>query len=82
MPKKVVEFPTDPPAYDAFTCPRGMWVEYNTNRFEIGRDAYGHVQDIRPIGRSYVIWHTGNDYNFLGMRRAIVALSLCAFMTI
>lgn len=37
-----------------------------TNRFEIGRDAYGHVQDIRPIGRSYVIWHTGNDYNFLG----------------
>lgn len=46
-----------------------------TNRFEIGRDAYGRVENIRPIGRSYVIWHTGNDFQFLadetGNRRFI-----------
>jgi Virulence-associated protein E len=37
-----------------------------TNRFYIGRDPYDRVENMRPIGKSYVIWHTGNDYRFLG----------------
>ena len=32
-----------------------------SRRHDHGRDAYGRVEDIKDIGRTYVIWHTGNN---------------------
>ena len=41
----------------------------------IGRDAYGRNENTRPVKRTYVIWHTGNEFRFLedetGNRRFI-----------
>jgi len=32
-----------------------------SRRHDHGRDAYGRVEDIKDVGRTYVIWHTGNN---------------------
>ena len=32
---------------------------------DVGRDAYGHVEDVEHIGRTCVYWHTGNNPHLL-----------------
>jgi predicted P-loop ATPase len=32
-----------------------------SRRHDHGRDAYGRVEDIKDVGRTYVIWHAGNN---------------------
>jgi hypothetical protein len=46
-----------------------------TRQDDVGRDAYGHVEDVEHIGRTNVYWHTGNNPHLLtseeGNRRFI-----------
>src|ERR1700722_13422438 len=52
-----------------------------SRRHDHGRDAYGRVEDIKDVGRTYVIWHTGNNPKLFrdptGNRRFIPMPIMC-----